>query len=456
MSGLSENIKDRKLTLFALTWPIFIELFLHMLMGNADTLMLSQYSDNSVAAVGVANQILNVLIVMFGFIATGTIVLITQNVGANDRKSALEIAQVSIAANLILGIVIGLIVIMFSEPLLNMMNLPHSLQPEANIYLRLVGGFCFSQALIMTIGSVLKSYGFTKDTMYITIGMNILNVIGNYIFIYGPFGLPVLGVEGVAISTVVSRFIGLIAISYLLVKRISFETKLRYVFQLPFSHLKNLLKIGVPSAGEHLSYNGSQIVITIFITMLGAEALTTKVYTQNLMMFIFLFSLAISQGNQILIGQMSGARDYDSAYKRCIQTLYWAIGMSTVIAILFWIFTDSLFRIFTSNQEILQIGATLLLLTIILEPGRAFNLVIISALRATGDVKFPVYMGIMSMWGISVPLAYILGIHFELGLAGIWMAFIADEWLRGVLMLIRWRSKVWVNKGFILQSKAVS
>jgi Na+-driven multidrug efflux pump len=131
--------------------------------------------------------------------------------------------------------------------------------------------------------------------------------------------------------------------------------------------------------------------------------------------------------------------------------------MSTAIAVVFSISTDFLFGIFTSNPEILQIGATILLLTIILEPGRAFNLVIISALRATGDVKFPVYMGILSMWGISVPLAYLLGIHFELGLAGIWVAFIADEWLRGILMLIRWRSKVWVNKGFILHSqKAVS
>ncbi|USK34752.1 MATE family efflux transporter [Bacillus sp. F19] len=456
MSSLPQKLKDRKLTLFALTWPIFIELFLHMLMGSADTIMLSQYSDSSVAAVGVANQILNVLIVMFGFIATGTIVLITQNIGANNNKSALEISQVSIAANLILGIAIGLIVIVFSESMLKIMNLPAELLPEANYYLRLVGGLCFIQALIMTIGAVLKSYGFTKDTMYITIGMNILHIFGNYIFIYGPFGLPVLGVEGVAFSTVASRFIGLIIISYLLVKRISFEQKFRQVFNLPVSHLKNLLKIGVPSAGEHLSYNGSQIVITIFITMLGAEALTTKVYAQNLMMFIFLFSLAISQGNQILIGQMAGAREYDRAYKRCISTLYWAVGMSTAIAVVFSISTDFLFGIFTSNQEILQIGATILLLTIILEPGRAFNLVIISALRATGDVKFPVYMGILSMWGISVPLAYLLGIHFELGLAGIWVAFIADEWLRGILMLIRWRSKVWVNKGFILQSKAVS
>lgn len=95
-----------------------------MLMGNADTLMLSQYSDNSVAAVGVANQILNILIVMFGFIATGTIVLITQNVGAGNSRSALEISQVSIAANLVLGLIIGAAVIAFSENMLMMMNIP--------------------------------------------------------------------------------------------------------------------------------------------------------------------------------------------------------------------------------------------------------------------------------------------------------------------------------------------
>ncbi|WP_282035072.1 MATE family efflux transporter [Metabacillus indicus] len=448
--------KDRKLTLFALTWPIFIELFLHMLMGNADTLMLSQYSDNSVAAVGVANQILNILIVMFGFVATGTIVLITQNVGAGNSRSALEISQVSIAANLVLGLIIGAAVIAFSENMLMMMNIPPALMAEADYYLKMVGGLCFLQALIMTIGAVLKSYGFTKDTMYITIGMNILNVIGNYLFIFGAFGIPVLGVEGVALSTVVSRLAGLIAISYLLVKRISFQTKALDVFKLPAAHLKNLLKIGVPSAGEHLAYNGSQIVITIFITMLGAEALTTKVYAQNLMMFIFLFSLAISQGNQILIGQMTGAKEYDQAYSRCMKSLYWGIGTSAVIAVVFSIFTDSLFGIFTDNTEILQTGAVLLLLTIILEPGRAFNLIIISALRAAGDVKFPVYMGILSMWGISVPLAYVLGIQFELGLAGIWIAFIADEWLRGILMLIRWKSRVWINKGFVLHSKAAT
>ena len=195
------------MTLFALTWPIFIEIFLHMLMGNADTLMLSQYSDDSVAAVGVSNQILSLIIVMFGFVATGTAILVAQHLGAREDRLAGEVSIVSIAVNLGFGLFLSLALVFFSEPILLSMDLPRSLMNEASSYLKIVGGFAFIQALIMTAGSIMRSYGYTKDAMYITIGMNIINVIGNYLFIFGPFGVPVLGVEGVAISTIASRLI---------------------------------------------------------------------------------------------------------------------------------------------------------------------------------------------------------------------------------------------------------
>lgn len=441
-----------KLSLFALTWPIFIEILLHMLMGNADTLMLSQYSDNSVAAVGVSNQILSVIIVMFGFIATGTAVLVAQHFGAKEFKKASEVSVVSIIVNIIFGIILSLGILLFTNQILLAMDLPPELMDEAAVYLRIVGGFAFIQAVIMTIGAIIRSYGFTRDTMYVTIGMNILNVIGNYLFIFGPFGFPVLGVEGVAISTTVSRFLGLLAITYLLFKRINHGLPFKKIFSLPIYHLKNLLKIGIPSAGEHLSYNTSQIFITFFITMLGTEALTTKVYTQNIMMFIFLFSIAISQGTQIIVGHMIGARQLDDAYRRCLKSLYLAIGISTAMAIIVSFFSDPFFGIFTDNEDIIKLGGTLILLTIILEPGRAFNLVIINSLRAAGDVRIPVYMGIVSMWGISVPIAYFLGVHFGLGLVGIWIAFIVDEWFRGLVMLWRWRSRAWEKKAFVSHS----
>ncbi|MBT2684271.1 MATE family efflux transporter [Bacillus sp. ISL-37] len=441
--------KTAKLSLFAITWPLFIEILLYMLMGNADTLMLSQYSDNSVASVGVSNQILSMVIVMFGFIATGTAILVAQNLGAKMDNDAREVSAVSIGANLVFGLILSAAVFIFSEQLLRLMDLPPELFEEANSYLKIVGGFSFIQSLIMTVSSIIRSYGFTRDIMYVTIGMNVLNVIGNYLFIFGPFGFPVLGVEGVAISTTVSRILGLLAAIYVMTKRVPGSVPVSMLFSFPKKHLKNLLNIGIPSAGEHLSYNGSQMVITYFIATLGTQALTAKVYTQNVMMFIFLFSIAISQGTQILIGHMVGAKEIENAYKRALKSLKLAIIISIATAALVSFFSKDLLGIFTDNMSIIELGTTLILLTIILEPGRSFNLVLISSLRAAGDVKFPVYMGILSMWGVSVTLSYFLGIHLGMGLVGIWIAFIADEWLRGLLMLWRWKSRVWVKKSFV-------
>jgi putative MATE family efflux protein len=447
--------KTAKLSLFAITWPLFIEIMLYMLMGNADTLMLSQYSDNSVAAVGVSNQILSMVIVMFGFIATGTAILVAQNLGAKMDDDAREVSAVSIGANLVFGLILSAAVFIFSEQLLRLMDLPPELFNEANSYLRIVGGFSFVQSLIMTVSSIIRSYGFTRDIMYVTIGMNVLNVIGNYFFIFGPFGFPVLGVEGVAISTTVSRILGLLAAIYVMTKRVPGSLPLSMLFSFPKKHLKNLLNIGIPSAGEHLSYNGSQMLITYFIATLGTQALTAKVYSQNVMMFIFLFSIAISQGTQILIGHMVGAKEIENAYKRALKSLKLAIIISIVTASIVSFFSKNLLGIFTDNMSIIELGTTLILLTIILEPGRSFNLVLISSLRAAGDVKFPVYMGILSMWGVSVTLSYFLGIHLGMGLVGIWIAFIADEWLRGLLMLWRWRSRVWVKKSFVPDAQPV-
>ncbi|MFD2443151.1 MATE family efflux transporter [Bacillus sp. CGMCC 1.16607] len=439
----------KKMSLITLTWPIFIEILLHMLMGNADTLMLSQYSDNSVAAVGVANQILSLIIVMFGFIATGTAILVAQNLGANQKLAASEISLVSLGTNLLIGIILSIILAISSTFLLKLMDIPQELMNEANTYLKIVGGFAFIQAILMTVGAILRSYGFTKDAMYITIGMNILHIIGNYLVIFGPLGIPVFGVTGVAISTSLSKCIALLVGLYIVYKRVPEVYSLKLLAPFPMHHIKNLLKIGIPSAGEHISYNGSQMVITYFIAILGTEALTAKIYTQNIMMFIYLCSVAISQGTQILIGHMIGKGQIEEAYKRCLKSLKLSFVISLAAAVIFSFFSDQLFKIFTTNSDIIAIGSSLILLTILLEPGRSFNLVIINSLRAAGDVKFPVYMGILSMWGVSVTLSYLLGIYFGLGLLGIWIAFIADEWLRGLLMLWRWKTRVWVTKSFV-------
>src|SRR5690625_3062511 len=138
----------KNMTLFALTWPIFIELLLHMLMGNADTLMLSQYSDESVAAVGVSNQILSVIIVMFGFVAQGAAVLIAQNLGAEKEKTAGQIAITSISVHLMLVLLLRPALYIWAVPILNIMDLPPDSMREAKNYMQIVAGLIVDQALI--------------------------------------------------------------------------------------------------------------------------------------------------------------------------------------------------------------------------------------------------------------------------------------------------------------------
>ncbi|WP_186576671.1 MATE family efflux transporter [Aquibacillus kalidii] len=440
---------NQNLSLFSLTWPIFIEILLHMLMGNADTLMLSQYSDHSVAAVGVSNQILSVIIVMFGFVAAGASILVAQNLGAKQNLKAGKISVTSISLNLWFSLALSIVLYLFSKPILGLMDLPTELMDDASSYMNIVGGFIFVQALIMTVSAILRSYGYTKDTMFVTIGMNIINVVGNFFVIFGPFGFPVLGVEGVAYSTMISRFIGFVVLIFILIKRSNHSLPFSNFFSFKKEDVKDLLGIGVPSAGEQLSYNTSQMAITYFIAQLGTVAITTKVYVQNIMMFILLFSIAIGQGSQILIGHMIGAGDIEGAYKRCLKSLQIAIVISTLAAIVVYFSRDFLLGIFTDDTTIIEKGALVLLVTIILEPGRAFNLVVINCLRAAGDVKFPVYIGILSMWGVSVTFAWFFGIFLGLGLVGIWIGFIADEWLRGILMLKRWKSRNWIRKAYV-------
>ncbi|MBB3110117.1 putative MATE family efflux protein [Paenibacillus phyllosphaerae] len=436
----------RNLSLFGLTWPIFIELLLQMVMGNADTLMLSYYSDNAVASVGVANRIIYILILIYGVIATGASVLVAKALGAKEDRRASEIAVVSIGANLVIGLALSGTMYVTGDQLLRVMGLPEELLREAMQYIVIVGGFSFFPAVALTISAVLRCHGFAKDVMLVTIGMNIVDVIGNYLFIFGPFGIPVLGVFGVAMTTTISKAMGLVFLVAFLLRRVENPLPFHTLIRFPFDHLRQLLKIGVPSACELLSYHTSQLAITYIAAFLGTQALTTKVYTENLMMFIYLFSMAISQGTQILIGHQSGANQFQQVYERCIVSTRISFAISLGMGVILYLFSPRLLTIFTDDASIIHTGSLLLLMTILLEPGRSINLVILGALRALGDIQYALYLGIISMWGISVALSYLLAITLDLGLLGIWISYVIDEWLRGLVLLKRWRARRWLSQ----------
>ncbi|MFC3746546.1 MATE family efflux transporter [Paenibacillus sp. GCM10012306] len=438
-----EKQQIKRLTLFGLTGPIFLEQFLNTIILNIDTLMLSKYSDHAVAAVGVANQILVVAHFLFGFVTVGLSVLISQLLGAGKEKEAVKVASVSIGLNMILGVVVSLGLVIFAKPMLILMKLPPELMEEGYTFLTTIGTFMFTAAFISTADTILRMHGFVKQMLVLSFTIVLLNILGNYLFLYGPFGIPVLGVHGVAIATNASRIIGVGIALVMLIKILPFPLSVRDMVRMPWNYVKELITIGIPSAGESISYNASQVFITYFVAMLGTSALTTKIYTQNITMFVFLFSISIGQATSIMVGRMIGAKQHDDAYRVGYRNLRIGLLITFGVGCVLVLFSKQLLSLFTADPEVIHLGQMLMLLSLILEAARACNVIVIGALNAAGDVKFPAYVGVISMWGISIPLAYLFGIVWQMGIPGIWLAFIVDEWLRGILMIMRWRSRKW-------------
>ena len=442
MSDKIQHPKE-KLSLFHLTWPIFLEVFLFMLMGLADTFMLSAVSDNAVSGVGTANQYIHIAILILEVVGNGAAIVVSQYLGSRRYLEAAKISALAITLNLFVGLIMSVIFILSSNQLMVMMNLQGDVLHYAQSYLVIVGGGIFLQAIINSLAAIIRVHGWTKQTMFVSLGMNVLHVVGNYILIFGNFGAPELGVQGAAISSVVSRLLALFVFFWLLYQALEVKVEIKYYFTLSKEYVRKILYIGLPSALEQILYQVCQIVFLYYVTYLGAESLAARQYANNISMFTYLFAIAIGMGTAIIVGRFVGAGEKDAAYKQLWFSVKAALIFTVTIALVVTIFRESLMKLFTDNPEVIKIGASVLLLSLLLETGRTFNITIINTLRAAGDARFPVKIGFLSMVCMSLPLGYLLVFVLDLGLVGVWLAIAADEWTRAIIVLFRWKSRKW-------------
>ena len=441
-----ENLKKRLAKLAA---PIFIETLLIMMLGAVDTVMLSRHSDNSVAAVGVVNQIIMLTFLVFEVINLGTSVLCSQYIGARLHKQVVQVVGVSILVNLVVGITISMLLFGCAGPILRLMGLGPELMQDGMDYMRIVGAFAFFQSLSLTLSASLRSANKAVYPMLVTVVVNILNIIGNYSLIFGRFGFPELGGEGAAISTAFSRGVSMIILFVILFRKHIHSFPRVYFRPFPWVELKNLMKVGLPSAGEQLSYSSSQVVITYFINMLGVEALATRTYCVNIIMFAYLFSISMAQGGAICIAHLIGEKKPHAAFLMGKYVMKKSVMITVILSGILALFGHTIFGWLTSNPEIIRMGATVLMIDVVLEIGRPINIFATNALRAAGDVNYPFYVGLVVMWSVAVGLGYLFGIPFGWGICGMWVAFLLDENIRGAIFVRRWYSMKWVSKSFI-------
>lgn len=446
----NEIDKVKNASVAKLAWPIFIQTFLAMCLGYVDSLMLGRYSQNAVGAIGNASQIIGFLTLAFTIISSAAGVIVSQYLGAKLKEKLNVIYTVSIAFNLVVSFVISMVIFFFSKSLLHVMKIPDVMFNDANSYIKIVGGFIFTAAVFDTFSQIFRSNGKTIIGMVISFGMNIINITLDYAFLYGPLKHLGLGVKGVALATTASRVVGLLIAIIFFAKYIEGHISIKYLRPFPKDILKQLLKLGVPTAGENISYNCSQMMVTMFVNILGAYAITTKVYCNILSNFAYLYSLSVGIATSIIVGHAIGDKDEEFAYKRVMKTLKGAMVICVTIAVINFVICKFTIGLFTNDSEIINLGRKVMFIAVFLELGRTCNLIIINSMKAAGDVKFPTFLGIIAQWTCSVGIGYILGIYFKLGLPGIWIGMALDEIIRGIIVLIRWKLGGWRNKALVV------
>lgn len=433
-----------------LTVPIFIELLLQLIVGYSDQFMMKKY-ENAVNGITNANVINNMIINAFTVFSSAAIILITQYKGAKDELHEKSVYSVAFYFNFIVSLAFSLIILGLGRFFLKWLQVPELSYNDARIYLMITGGLLFFQTMSTTLSSLLKANSCMKESMIINLIVNLINIAGNYFLIkaFAKIDLPILGV---AISSAGSRIIGFVLMLIIYIKKVGTRLSIKvFKDEMGKTGIK-LLKLGAPSGGESVSYNSSQIIIQLCANQIvkyngnNIGMGNIKTYASMFAMVTYMFTSAVSQAMQVIIGELLGAGRTADTNKKVKQTALISLCASTTIAVLFFLLSNYAFRIFdVYDPELLALGHRIMLVEIFLEIGRAFNIVFVRSLQTSGDVMFPTILAVIFCWVVAVFGSFLLGSYrfLGLGLVGIWIAMAIDECSRAVVFIFRWRSGKW-------------
>ena len=429
--------------LFFMSLPIFVELLLQLLVGNIDQMMVSRVSQQSVASIVNANQIMNLVIIVLSMASTAATVILSQYLGAEDKANSSRTCMVSILMITVVSLLSTLLVFAGYKPLYKALRVPEEIFDEASLYLLIVGACITVQGLYLIFSAIIRAFAMMKEVMIVSIVMNVMNIIGNAILINGWFGMPRLGAVGAAISTDISKLVGLGLMILLFVKRTNVKLGLRFLKPFPVQIMKKLCLLAVPSGVESFSYNMSQMCILGIVNSFGTMVTVTKGYCSIFANLAYVYAMAIASATQIVLGYLIGAKKIDLIQKRVNATQKVALAACVGLAVLLFLGSNYIFLIFTDDPEIIALGRRILFIEIFLEIGRAVNIVMTQCLIAVGDAVTPTVVGVSFQWGVAFVGAWVFGIIFDWGLEGVWVAMAIDECLRGLIFAAHFKKERW-------------
>ena len=454
------DVKDR--SLISLSWPLILTFAVSMIQPMMDSWFLSRTSETAAAGVGAMLPILGALFTALHAFSQSGASIVSQYIGAKQNSHASSTQTMVLFGSILLGIALTLVIYPLSGNIPQWMGLTEAPAAYATQFLSVVSfGFAFRAlqtiltALIATHG--LTIWNFVGNTLTIA-----TNAALNVVFLEGLFGLPKMGVHGVALATALSWLISSGILWLVLKFKVHHHSKIRdwkrtrvllpdwiRIGKRTRVLLPDWIRIGLPAAAEPISFQLFQVFITAMVVYIGTTAMTARVFAGNFAALSVILGVGLGSGNQILVAHLVGAHDYVKANRRVHQTLAVGITSGFLLSVAVALLGEHLLRLYTDNPEVLRLGKICLWCDVAVQPFKAVNFIVTTSLRAAGDSKFPALVGSGMMWTLGLATSLILAFVVGLGLPGLWLGMAADEFYRSFANIWRWKSGRWKSKAVV-------
>lgn len=420
--------------------PIIIGQVGTIVLGFADTLMISHHSTKELAAAAFVNSIFMLgIIISLGF-SYGTTPMVGSLHGRGETDRIGGVMKNALCANTVTALLIALAMGVFYLSLGNI-GQPEELLPLIRPYflINLV-----SLPFVSWFNVMKQMYDGITDTrtpMWILIMGNVLNIAGNYLLIYGKLGLPELGLVGAGLSTFLSRIL-MAAVAFGIMLLHPRYAKYHRGFSLGRINRRDFInqnKIGWPLATQMGTETASFSLSCIMVGWLGSNALAAHQVMLTVSQLFYMVYLGMAAAVSVRVSYFFGQRDYDSANRSAIAGFRIILLLAVCISVPVIIFHEDIGHLFTDNNEVIALMSTCIAPLIVYQFGDGLQYTYANALRGTANVRPLMFIAVLAYFVISLPLGYLFAIHLGFGLAGIWYAFPFGLTTAGILYYVFFR-----------------
>jgi putative MATE family efflux protein len=441
----ANNLRDKIKIILVLAIPAVVENFFQTTLGFVDTYFVSKIGLVEVSAVGISNALLAIYFAVFMSLGVAVNVFISNYLGANQHEKARHIAQQAIISALFLGIIFGAVTLFFAEPLLRLMGIAPNVLEAGSVYFRIVAIPSVLMSLMFVLSSILRGSGDTKSPMIISIVINIVHALLDYVLIFGFSFIPPLGIIGAAWATVFARLIGTLGL-YFYIRKSKVISFVKEYWRIDWKHQWELVSLGSPAAGERLVMRAGQIVYFGFIVALGTNTFAAHQIAGNIEIFSYMIGYGFATAATILVGQQVGANKYEEAKQYAKLCTYLSVVFMTIIGAILFFFGGWAGSFFTQDSKVIGEIKIALQISGLFQPFLAFVLVLTGAFQGANNTKFPMYLTAIGMWAIRTLFVYLLGLRLGWGLMGVWIAIGIDIIVKGIVLWIKFSRGQWISK----------